>query len=728
MASRPQSPLRRLHASVDALLETPADQLPAAIVALGEDLRAAEQDAANLSLVDALGSDRLEVYLLNGQTLRFADVSESAARNLGYTREELREMTPLDVISSENEQNVKQLLASMQGLASGSVVIRSQHRRRDKSSYPVEITLVLLQGTVLAIGRDLTQQPQRDQRIEQALDDLSKPNEGWIAATDAQLSIGYASEEVQRITGFSDEEILGATPALWRSGEMPQSFYRRLWARLSAGEPVRERFVNRDRDGKTFEVDQTIAPISGGPGDGDSELRYVSVGHVVQPGLAVQPGHAVEGHLRYLAYIDPLTSLPNRVLFTELLDRAVAATQARKQLCAVLLVDINRFVYINESYGSEVGDLLLKQLAMRLGRVTGDANTLARIGGDVFALVVASFEHPEELILLADKVQQEATRPFPLKGGEEARLSVSVGIATYPEDGNTTQEVVSHASVALSEARKSGRERVFFTEKLNRQAIEFLTVKDHLTRALEQHEVQAVYQPIYRLTDGALVAMEALMRFSSSPLREMSPASFIPILEELRLIVDAGAQIYDRVCADMRRWLDVGLPVVPVAVNLSALQLHEANLVTDITHTAHDHGIDPTLLTLEITESMCMQDAGRARDALCQLQTQGFSIAVDDFGTGYSSLSQLKHLPVNRLKIDMSFVQGIESQQDAGIIRAVVAMAESFNIETVAEGIENSTQLRRVRDLGCDLGQGFYLCRPLHAEDIAERLGKRFDE
>jgi diguanylate cyclase (GGDEF)-like protein/PAS domain S-box-containing protein len=582
--------------------------------------------------------------------------------------------------------------------------------------------------------RELEQHRERDAALISKLRAALVDDDGsdtWLAICDGEGRLQRASAAVEQASGFSLSEMRGRKPGeLWSSGQMDEQVYHELWASLERGEPYRNVFVNRRRNGELFLVDQTIAPVfpePTEPTDSSAEARdNPKASSFIATGRELTDVNEMARGLRYLALVDPLTELPNRTLFNDLASRAIAAAKRREGLLAVVVVDVNRFVYVNERFGVEVGDQVLVRVAERLRALAGDTNIVARVGGDEYAVLLSDVQSVEDVVLFADRARHELALPLAVTE-HEILLTVCLGVSVYPDDGDSTEQLVSRASMALSKARQRGRgECVFFKERMNAEAVEFLALKEGLYTARQQDQFAVHYQPYFCLRTQRIAGVEALARWHSETLGWVAPSRFIPVLEDTGLIGDVGRVLFEKVCAQLAQWRGQGFRA-PVSINLSAQQFADEGLLTGLLETVGRHGLTPPDLVLEITESTVMDDIGQASEVLLQLKQHGFAIAIDDFGTGYSSLSYLRSLPLDVLKIDLSFVRELTLGGEAAkIVNAVISMAHSLELRTVAEGVERDEHLAVLAELGCDAGQGFLWSRALCADDFTATFADYF--
>jgi diguanylate cyclase (GGDEF)-like protein/PAS domain S-box-containing protein len=435
--------------------------------------------------------------------------------------------------------------------------------------------------------------------------------------------------------------------------------------------------------------------------------------------------HESESRLAYLAQFDSLTGLANRSLLRDRLAQAIAQAKRQRWSVAVLFVDLDRFKLVNDTLGHSTGDQLLEETSRRLRGCVRGGDTVGRISGDEFALVLADLARPDDAAIVARKVLDSLTNSFRL-GEHEAFVSASVGIAIFPADGEDADALLKNADTAMYRAKEAGRNGFcFFTAEMNRRSQRRLQLAGELRRAIERQEFRLYYQPKIDLADGTtLCGLEGLLRWAHPERGLIPPDEFIPVLEETGLIMPVGEWVLNEACQQVRRWQDAGLTVAPIAVNLSARQFRDKELDRLIQDCAAAAGIETRYIELEITESHLMESPAAARRVLQALRDCGIRISVDDFGTGYSSLSYLTQFPLTALKIDRTFVRDVNTDANAAsIVRAIINMARSLRFITVAEGVEEDRQASFLRQLGCDQAQGFLFAAPMPADQAAKRLG-----
>ncbi len=423
--------------------------------------------------------------------------------------------------------------------------------------------------------------------------------------------------------------------------------------------------------------------------------------------------------IEHQANYDTLTGLANRSLLQDRLQQALLTAASSGRRIAVAFVDVDRFKFINDSLGHHLGDELLKSVAARIKSCVRDCDTVARHGGDEFVLLINGHTGPENVRQLMDKILSTVAQPWLTEQGEFL-VSCSIGVALYPDDGEQALTLLKHADSAMYRAKDSGRNNFqFFTRELNALLTEQLELETHLRRALERNQFVVRYQPRVNLATGQIVGAEALLRWRIPQRGTVAPRRFIALAEETGLIVPIGTWVLQTACAQNKAWQDAGLPPLVVSVNVSARQFRQESLVHTVAEVLRSTGLEPRYLELELTESMVMHDAPQLVAMLDELKDLGVKIAVDDFGTGYSSLSYLKRFPVDRLKVDRSFVEHMTTEaDDATIVRAIIALGHNLGLKVVAEGVETAQQARALRAYQCDEAQGFLFSRAVSARDI----------
>jgi len=536
-----------------------------------------------------------EIYVFDADTLHFVQVNQGGQRNLGYTMEELKTLTPYDVKPEFTKQSYDDLLAPLRSGATQALVIETVHKRKDSSLYPVEVRLQLSRTdsapSFFAIVQDITERRQSQQDLHR------------------------------------------------------------------------------------------------------------------------------------LAHHDALTGLPNRVLAQDRLNQAVHEADRIERLVAVMFLDLDHFKSINDTLGHEIGDDLLRAVAGRLQASVRQGDTISRLGGDEFTIILTNVAHVDDVTGVAQKIIGQFISPFRI-GGHDLFVSASIGITLYPLDEGDAKSLLRDADIAMYRAKELGRNRFqFYTSELNTQAVRRLELEMGLRQAIGKQEFMLDYQPLVELKTGRILGMEALLRWQHPKFGLIPPLEFIPLAEETGLIIPIGEWVLTTACAQVKQWHDAGFPALQVAVNLSSKQLRDKNLINVVKRACDSAGLEARFLDLELTESVLMQDMALAATILQELKAVGVAFSLDDFGTGYSSLSYLKHFPVDYLKIDRSFVHDITTDSfGAGLVQAIIVMASVLDIKVIAEGVETQEQMELLRHYGCDIVQGYYFSKPLPVEPFADQL------
>lgn len=436
----------------------------------------------------------------------------------------------------------------------------------------------------------------------------------------------------------------------------------------------------------------------------------------------------MENTIRQMAYYDSLTGLPNRNLLNDRLAVALANASRNSQKVAILFLDLDHFKTINDSLGHDAGDQLLQQVSMRIKEILRKQDTVARMGGDEFIVLMPGLTDTHHTAKLAEKILDALAPAFKI-GDNELYVGCSIGISVFPDDGMEIKTLLKNSDLAMYRAKEKGRNTFeLYTPAMNFKAMERLAVEKNLRKALDREEFELHYQPKINLKSGEIAGMEALIRWDSPELGMVMPNQFIPIAEETRLIIQMGHWVLVTACKQAKTWREAGLPPIPISVNLSVVQFTHPNLVAEITKVLKQMEIPPHQLELEITESVLMKDTTLAVAILEKLSALGIKISIDDFGTGFSSLNYLKNLPLDYLKIDRTFVKDHDQQNNAAITKAIVTLAQSLNMKTIGEGVETEEQKEFLKELNCDEAQGYLFSRPLPAKEMTKLLqsGKKF--
>ena len=589
--------------------------------------------------------------------------------------------------------------------------------RPDGTCVPVEISSggAELSGRHIVHGvfRDIS----RRMRDEEKLRKLSKVVEyspDAVMITDADGHIEYCNPRFFQATGYRQDEVLGHRPEfLWVQEDM-EGQDAAMWDKLFHGEPWYGEFSIRKKDGERTWWFSAVGPV---PDEAGNPTHFVAISEDVgQLKFA-------ERTIERLANYDPVTGLPNRALFRDRLEQALLSAKQQRHALAVMIFDIDRFKRINDTLGTEHGDTLLREVANRLGPCGEPGATLARIGGDEFGVIIPAFEAVTESARCADRIL-DTMRPLFQIDEHNLYVTCSLGIACYPTDGDTTEDLVAHADLALDQSKRfGGNTFLFYKEEMNRVSQVHLGLLADLREALDREEISVFYQPKVSAVDATVTGAEALARWHHAQHGLLPPGEFVPLAEESGLIATLGRQVLKKACLQVREWRERFRNDLVVSVNLSVNQLRDNGLPQQVREILDECGVPPEAVELEVTETDLMHDPEQCIRVLGELVELGVRIAVDDFGTGYSSLNYLKRFPVQVLKVDQSFARNVATDEgDAAISRAVIALGHSLGMTVTAEGVETEA----IRDFfdreGCDELQGFLFGRPIPAERFGEWL------
>ena len=589
------------------------------------------------------------------------------------------------------------------------------------SPVPVSVKTVAMRdalGRINAVWRmvrDISERRSAEERMQLAGKVFENTAEG-IMITDAEQRIRSVNRAFSDITGYSQQEVLGQRPSILASGRHDARFTRKCGDHSTIMDPGRARCGTAARMAKSF---------PSGWRSTRSKIRWASISHYVAIFSDQSERRAADERIQFLAHFDVLTSLPNR---SHMQDRAALAIQnaARdNQHLALLLLDLDRFKTINESLGHTAGDALLQVAAERIKSVLAPGQTVARQGGDEFIVLVPTIKDASEAAMVAERIIQSFAPSVDLYN-HSINITPSIGISVYPEDGRDFDMLVRNADAAMYHAKSFGRNSFkFYTSDLNARAIETLAIESQLRFALDRNEFVLHYQPQVEMKSGDIVGAEALIRWNHPTLGLLGPVRFITVAEERGFIVQLGNWVIREACRQLASWHSAGLPQITLAINLSALQFRQHDLVASIERALSANGLPGSALDIEVTESVVMEDVDTTVQTIDAIKRMGPQLSIDDFGTGYSSLSYLKRFKADKLKIDRSFVQDIPADaDDSAIAKAIINIAQTLNMKVVAEGVETIEQWNFLLAEGCDLVQGYLLAKPMPAPEFAQVLAR----
>ena len=573
-------------------------------------------------------------------------------------------------------------------------------------------------GSLMAIGRSLGVAIQREsagKRLHQAKIAFDSASEG-IMITDDKVRIVAINKGFTEITGYSEEDVLGKSPKILQSGNQDERFYKDMWIILKKEGRWHGEVFNKRKTGENYYEWLTITAVKDNAGQ---VVNYVGVFADI-----TDVKHS-QNRLHELVNHYPLTGLPNRRLLNELLEHSIKRAERENHKIALLFIDLDRFKAVNDTLGHQVGDRLLLEASRRISLSMRDSDVVARLGGDEFVVMMDMINNPSDSALVAKKIIHALQIEFNIDG-HEIYISASVGISIFPKDCSDVEGLIKAADIAMYQVKNKGKNNHgFYSDELSKNAVERFTLEGQLRHALVRKQFEVYYQPQVSLITGEIIGAEALIRWNHPKLGLVSPATFIPLAEETGLIVQIGEWVLREAAHQMVRWHKAGHAIKWIAVNVSGVQIMRSNFADTVYGILVETDCDPHMLELEITESTVMQNTEYVIDTFKRIKQLGLKLAIDDFGTGYSSLSNLKRLPLDKIKIDQSFVRDLpDDLDDAAIANAIYAMAGSLGFSVIAEGVETQAQADFLNAMGCKEAQGYLYSKPVTAKEFSKLLTK----
>lgn len=650
----------------------------------------------------------------------FLEVNETYCQMSGYSEQELLSMQISDIEAIESVQNTADHLRKV--IVQGEDRFESKHYRKDGSVFDVEISVQFQAtegGQFVVFVRDITQRNLAE--LNSRIATTAFESQEAILVTDANKVIVRVNDAFTKITGYSAEEAIGQTPRLLSSGHHSPEFYEIMWASINGTGSWEGEVWNRRKNGEVYPHYLTVSSVKDASG---VVMNYVAT----STDISLSKAAAKEIH--QLVFFDPLTGVPNRRLLLDRLTNTLVNCARKRSRGAILFIDLDHFKTLNDTLGHDIGDMLLQQVAERLKSCVREGDTVSRLGGDEFVVLLEDLsEHDLEAAAqaegIANKILIMLNQPYSLN---EARYqsSASIGVALFSHKDKSKEELLKHADIAMYQAKQAGRNTLRFFDPVMQDAINVRAdMERDLRVALTNKEFQLYYQvQVDHL--GQPFGAEALIRWIHPEHGLISPFHFIPLAEETGLILPIGLWVLETACAQLKAWEQhESTRKLTISVNVSAKQLHQADFVMQVQTTVRSYAINPSLLKLELTESMLADHIEKIIIAMIALQAIGVRFELDDFGTGYSSLQYLKRLPLYQLKIDQSFVRELATDpSDKAIVRTVIAMAQSLNLEVIAEGVETEEQRQLLLDKGCRHFQGYLFGRPLPITEFETLLGE----
>ncbi|WP_084692421.1 EAL domain-containing protein [Thalassomonas actiniarum] len=574
----------------------------------------------------------------------------------------------------------------------------------------IEIAYVQKLETILTERDDALRESKKSLYFAEKIIEASLDS---IMVTDANGLILSVNSAFTKLTGYSEAEAIGQPASLLSSGRHDQTFYREMWGAIAQNRMWQGEIWNKKKNGDIYPEWLTIVQIDQ---DDESEHLFAAIFS------DITDRKVSENKIHALAFFDDLTGLPNRRLFNDRFEIALSTAHRNGQQAAVLFLDLDRFKQINDSLGHKVGDELLKAVSNRLNASLKEGDTVSRFGGDEFVLLLTEMDCVKDVVSVVERISKVLSQPYELES-KKLHVTPSIGVAIYPEDGQDTDTLLKHADIAMYKAKDSGRNSYqLYTAEMNVVAMDRLLTQNYLRSALQQDELELFYQLQFDSISGQVVGIEALLRWNHPELGYVSPAYFIPMAEEIGIIVDIDRWVLRQACKQRKLWQQQGLEDVRVAVNISALHFRH-DLIKSIELALKETGLDPRLLTLEVTEGCLIENIEQASKTLTRANELGIKNSIDDFGTGFSALSYLTQLPFDTLKIDAGFIRKLPfDQQECQIVATIIAMAQGLNLGIVAEGVETREQVDFLTKKGCSVMQGYLYCKPANADSISAQL------
>ena len=613
----------------------------------------------------------------------------------------------------------KEIEIFKQAYIDGFIHFEWEHKNFNGEPFFVEVSLTCIRLNDKRIfhtsWKDITEQKKTLEKMKQWSEVVKHTNDG-VVITDKNNMIISVNEAVESITGYSEKELLTKTPRIFKSNRHEAIFYKKLWDKLLSENQWQGEIWNRRKDGEVYPAWQTINLIYGDDGE---IANYVAVFSDMSR-LKAQ-----EKNLEYLAHHDVLTNLPNRLLLDARLQHAIQYARRRNLEVAVLFLDLDKFKHINDSLGHQVGDSLLKEVASRIKNCVREIDTVARLGGDEFIVVLEQIKDIDVVKPLAKRILDELLREFKIDG-HKLFISVSIGISIFPRDGQSSGELIKHSDSAMYKAKEQGRNNYqFYKEEMTLDAFEKVALERDLREAIENQDFELYYQPKIDITSNRSISAEALIRWHHRELGLVPPDSFIPFAEESGLINVIGDWVFKEACLQIKKWKEENLKIERISINVSGVQLKQGDFLDKIKNVLNETKCKPEWVEIEITETFIAHHLKDSVILFDSLKDLGIKISIDDFGTGYSSLSYLKQLPIDKLKIDKSFIMDILTDfNDRAIIEAIITLAKSLNLEIVAEGVESIEQSDFLKSIGCNIAQGFLYSKPIEASEFKREFLK----
>jgi diguanylate cyclase (GGDEF)-like protein/PAS domain S-box-containing protein len=668
-----------------------------------------------------ISSAGVGIYIV--QHGKFVYVSELYQKLSGYTDTELIGTYSLNNIYPDDREMVRaEAIKCLKGESFEPYEYRFIKKNHTVMWALETITPIVYKNDRATLGSfmDITERKRMEAALRQSEEKyrniLETIQEGYFEV-DLNGNFTFCNNSMSRLTGHSKEELLGMNHRQFTNEETSKEVFQAFSEVYNTEEPSKGfdwQIIKKNGIEGYIEASVTLQKdSSGNPTGFKGMIRDIT------------ERKRIEQQINYMATHDALTGLPNRLMFSQLLNHAIRSAQRHGKQLAVLFIDLDRFKAINDSLGHEAGDRMLKEMARRFKRSLRAVDVVGRLGGDEFIILTEEVDELSQIANVAHKILATTIQPMSLQG-EECRVTASIGISIYPGDGTDEQTLIKNADIAMYFAKEEGKNNYqFYSKDIQSQSNKRFSIEINLRRALERNELSLEYQAKLDFKTGLITGVEALLRWENSCLGSITPTQFIPVAEETGLIVPIGRWVMKTACAQNVAWQREGLPPICMAVNLSLRQLMDENLLKDIKAALDESGMAPNLWELEITESMVMHNPDRLIELLTDIKKLGVRLAIDDFGTGYSSLAQIKNFPIDTLKVDRSFIRNLsQDSENQAITKAIITMGKNLSLTVVAEGVETQEQKDFLRGLICDEMQGFHFSKPIAPDQFGDLLRK----
>ncbi|WP_293268195.1 EAL domain-containing protein [Neptunomonas sp.] len=646
---------------------------------------------------------------------QWLDVNQKLCEIVGYPHEELLTKTFQSITYKDDLDSDVMLVKETLAGARDTYTMDKRFIRMSGELIWIRLTVSLVRADdgaplyFVSVIEDINERKKAEEKLREAAAVFRSTSEG-VMITDTKGAILDVNDAFTKITGYSREEVIGQNSRILNSGQQDNQFYINMWNQLKKQGHWHGEIWNRSKDDAIYPEILTINSLKSEEGE---VTGYVGVFS------DISSLKATEDRLSYLAHHDPLTDLPNRLLFRAQLIHSLAVAKRQECKIGVVFLDLDHFKNINDTLGHSVGDQLLFEAAQRMKAHVREGDTIGHISGDEFCLIIEGIKNTKDTAPLIEKLSRVFDESF-IVNDNILHISASIGVAIYPDNSKDPDELLSFADAAMYEAKEDGRNTYrFYSKLMTEQALDYHLIQNGLKDALEKSQFFLVYQPQVDLNTNVLIGLEVLIRWQHPEQGMIPPSKFIPIAEQSGFIRELGAWILQTACIQGKVWLDEGREFGRMYVNIAGPQLHDEGFFEQVLVCLSDTGFPANKLGLEVTEGFVMGASKHVLDTLLKLRNLGIRLAIDDFGTGYSSLSYLKSLPIDKLKIDQSFVRDIPvDSDDMAISEAVIVMGHALKMEVIAEGVEQEAQAEFLRSKGCKEAQGFLYCRPLTVEEL----------